>query len=123
MAYKHVIRIMHTLARNPAALRGAIKMHLSRFRSDPNQTAKTLSKKQADKTKIITPKSKAILRIAQKVQDSVQAAMQTKANNINAITLKRELAKLDKRVENGVLNFKQYQQARDAMFKMLEKAA
>ena len=57
------------------------------------------------------------------MQDSVQAAMQTKANNINAITLKRELAKLDKRVENGELNFKQYQQARDAMFKMLEKAA
>ena len=57
------------------------------------------------------------------MQDSVQAAMQTKAKNINAITLKRELAKLDKRVENGELNFKQYQQARDAMFKMLEKAA
>ena len=38
------------------------------------------------------------MRIAQKVQDSVQAAMQTKANNINAITLKRELVKLDKRV-------------------------
>ena len=86
-------------------------------------SAKTLSKKQADKTKIIAPKGKAILRIAQKVQDSVQAAMQTKAKNINAITLKRELAKLDKRVENGELNFKQYQQARDAMFKMLEKAA
>ena len=86
-------------------------------------SAKTLSKKQADKTKIIAPKGKAILRIAQKMQDSVQAAMQTKAKNINAITLKRELAKLDKRVENGELNFKQYQQARDAMFKMLEKAA
>ena len=123
MACKHVIRVMHTLARNPAALRGAIKMHLSRFRADPNQAAKTLSKKQAYKIKIIAPKGKAILRITQKVQDSVQAAMQTKANNINAITLKRELAKLDKRVENGELNFKQYQQARDAMFKMLEKAA
>lgn len=75
LACKHVIRVMHTLARNPAALRGAIKMHIQRFQLNPNASAKTLTKKQADKAKI-TAKQGAIIRrsFVQMVRDVSSAA-------------------------------------------------
>ena len=78
LACKHVVRVMHTLARKPVSLRQAAKMHIMRFRQDPNQIAKTLTKKQADNAKIIAKQGTAIRKSYEKMDREIQAKMAEK---------------------------------------------
>lgn len=78
LACKHVVRVMHTLARNPAKLRQAAKLHITRFRQNPNQVAKTLTKKQADKTKIVAKQGAKIRKVYEKMAQEVQAKIAEK---------------------------------------------
>lgn len=78
LACKHVVRVMHTLARNPAKLRQAAKLHITRFRQNPNQVAKTLTKKQADKAKIVAKQGAKIRKVYEKMAQEVQAKIAEK---------------------------------------------
>ena len=104
LACKHVIRVMHTLARNPAALRNAVKMHIQRFQVNPNATAKTLTKKQADNAKIVAKNGGKIRRsFGQMQRDVFDAAKQKLAkltNRENALAAQ----KLSDLLASGVIS-------------------
>ena len=109
MACKHVIRVMHTLARNPVALRGAIKTHIQRFQQNPNATAKTLTKKQADKAKIVAKKGNVIRRsFLQMVHDVSSSANEKRAKMSSRENVLAE-QKLVDLLNIGVISQDEYQ--------------
>lgn len=105
MACKHVIRVMHTLARKPFALRNAAKLHLERFRKDPNQVAKTLTKKQAKQTQFVAKNTqirKSFKHLVQQVQEKV-------AQKLTPAVQRKALAQLKNLRDLGILTENEYQ--------------
>ncbi len=94
LACKHVVRVMHTLARKPVNLRQAAKMHIERFRQNPNQTAKTLTKKQADKVKITAKQGAKIRKSYEKMAREVHDAIIEKAKHSNKMQVLNQLQNL-----------------------------
>lgn len=94
LACKHVVRVMHTLARKPASLRQAAKMHITRFRKDPNQAAKTLTKKQADNAKIIAKQGATIRKGFEKMEQEIQRKTIEKLNKVSKTQALNQLRSL-----------------------------
>ena len=104
LACKHVIRVMHTLARRPAPLRNAIKQHIQRFRANPNQSAKTLTKKQAEKAKVTAVRGQEIRRRVAKMEAAIEAERKAMKNNRVLLTA------LQYALQNGAITQQEYNQ-------------
>lgn len=105
LACKHVVRVMHTLARKPTSLRQAAKLHIERFRKDPNQAAKTLTKKQADNAKITAKQGAKIRQSHEKMASEIQAAIQEK---LQKTTTAQALNRINVALQNGAITQKEY---------------
>lgn len=105
LACKHVVRVMHTLARNPAKLRQAAKLHITRFRQNPNQVAKTLTKKQADKAKIVAKQGAKIRKVYEKMEQEVQAKI---AEKLSQTSKNQALNQLRQLHAMGILSDKEW---------------
>lgn len=111
LACKHVIRVMHTLAKNPAPLRQAVKMHLKRYQEDPNKNAKTFTKKQIEKHTHIANANKAIRKPSEKMLKEVGAFILNQLKQTGITTRQREMAKLGFRLANGEITLSDFQAA------------
>lgn len=110
LACKHVIRVMHTLARNPSALRQAVKMHIARYRKDPNQVAKTFTKKQVQQhTHRAT--DKAIRKPNERMLKEVSLFIKEKAKQMSLSTREKQMAKLGFMLARGEITEKDFQAA------------
>lgn len=120
LACKHVVRVMHTLARNPSGLRQAIKQHIGRYRQDPNSTTKTLTKKQADKAKIIAKAGAKIRRQYERMEKEVQAAIRKKIDSLTPTQARREMAILTDQFSHGELSHDDFLKAQAALFSKMK---
>lgn len=114
VACKHVVRVMHTLARKPTALRQAAKMHIERYRKNPNQVAKTLTKKQAKQSEFVAAQGVKIRKVHEKMAQEIQAAIDEKLKNANLGQLAHQVAHA---LKSGAISQKDY----DAIMGILSK--
>lgn len=107
---KHVLRVMHSLNIGEPALIGVMKQFILRYRKDPNQKAKTLTKKQVQQQQINAVVGKEIRQRKEVVKTPPKRLKKRVVNKNKPLDKKLALQQLQSLFNMGVLDDKSFQQ-------------